>query len=349
MLLDWNSMTGIFSSVIFRKFTWAGLATAAVLSVGTAGYWFIGNQRYSFVDCLYMTVITVLTIGYGEIIDMSHSPAGRIFTMFIAFAGIGTLTYILSNITAFVVEGDLTQAFRRKKMEKAVKKMKDHYIVCGIEGVGFYIVNELSETKRAYVIVDIDNKEIEKLLESFPKTIFVSGDATDSDVLLNAGIKEAKGLFAVTGDDNQNLVISLTAKELNPRLRVVARCKEIKNIEKLKKAGADSIVKTAFISGLRMASEMIRPTVVTFLDTMLRDKGKNLRIEEVPVSHLYVGKSLSELNLKKYSVVLLLAVKTKDDYIYNPSDDYIIVPDTTLIIMTTPEGRQELQGIFSHD
>lgn len=340
-------MSDNISSQIYKRFIWAGLSLISVLIIGTTGYWFIGKGQYAVLDCLYMTVITIATIGYGEIIDMSGNPSGRVFTIFIALFGIGTLTYILSNFTAFIVEGELNETFRRRKMEKIIKKFKDHYIVCGIEGVGFHIVSELYDTKRPHVIVDIDRKKIEKILEMFHERVYIEGDATDSDTLLKAGIMEAKGLFAVSGDDNQNLVISLTAKQLNPNIRVVARCHDLKNMEKMKKAGADAVVSPTFIGGLRMASEMIRPTVVSFLDIMLRDKEKNLRVEEITVPEPFVGKTVADLQLKRYPNVLLLAVRTKDDWIFNPPDDYVIKPQNALIFMSTTQERQEIERIFS--
>ncbi len=177
--------------------------------------------------------------------------------------------------------------------------------------------------------------------------MFIEGDATDDNTLLKAAITKAKGLFAVTGDDNQNLVICVTAKQLNPNIRVVAECNEMRNGEKMKKAGADSVVSPNLIGGLRMASEMIRPTVVSFLDIMLRDKEKNLRIEEVSVPPSFAEKPISALDIKKYPSLLLLAVKTKDDLIYNPSDDYIIRYDNTLIFMTTPEERRRFEEIIN--
>lgn len=340
-------MTKYIYFEIYKKFLYAGIALAGILLTGMTGYRIIGGPQYSIVDCLYMTVITITTIGYGEIIDMSGNPAGRIFTIFIALSGIGIITYTLSNFTAFVVEGELNEAFRRKKMEKMINKFKNHYIVCGIEGVGFHIVKELYETGRPHVIIDIDRGKIEKILETFQEKVFVEGDATNSDTLIKAGINHATGLFAVTGDDNENLVISLTAKQLNPNIRVVSRCHDTKNIGKMKKAGADSVVSPTFIGGLRMASEMIRPAVVSFLDIMLRDKEKNLRIEEVILPDSYERRPLSSVNLKKYPHTMLLALGKKDDWLYNPPDDYVIEPGSTLIFMTTPEERLELEKIFS--
>lgn len=331
----------------YKKFVGAGMVFIVIMAIGTFGYWFIGGKQYSFVDCLYMTVITVATIGYGEIIDMSHNPTGRIFTMLVAISGIGVATYILTNLTAFMVEGEMSEAFRRRKMEKMIRKLKGHYVVCGVEGVGFHVLNELSETNRPFVAVDTDRGKIDKALETFQSALFVEGDGTDSDTLLSAGVRQAKGLFAVTGDDNQNLVISLTAKQLNPDIRVVARCWDMKNVDKMKKAGADAVVSPTFIGGLRMASEMVRSTVVSFLDTMLRDREKNLRVEELPVPETAVGKPVADMSLRQHANILLLAVRTAGDWIYNPPEDYILKSGDIMIFMTTPQERDKLEQIFS--
>ncbi len=246
-----------------------------------------------------------------------------------------------------IMEGGLTESLRRRRMEKLADKFKDHYIVCGVGSVGFYILSELHSTKIPHVLVDINKDNIEKILESFKDEVFIVGDADNNSILLKAGIKRAKGLFALTGDDNQNLVISLTAKQLNPNLRVVSRCNEIENSEKISRAGADAIVNPSFIGGLRMASEMIRPTAVSFLDTMLRDREKNLRVEELHVPDAFIGKTLSALNLKKYSNTVLLAVKKKNDWIYGPPENYVFTPENILIVMTIPEVRDELERFFN--
>lgn len=331
----------------YKKFIVTAILLLIVITIGTFGYWLISDRQSPLIDCVYMTFITVSTIGYGEIINLSGNAAGRIFTIFIAFLGIGISAYLLSNFTAFIVEGELKETFWRKKMEKRVNTFKNHYIVCGIEGVGLYVVKELFETKRLQVIVDVDKEKIEKILEAFPEIAFIVGDATDDNILLKTGIKNAGGLFAVTGDDNNNLVISLTAKQLNPDARVVARCSQVNHIEKLKKAGADAVVSPTFIGGLRMASEMVRPAVVSFLDVMLRDKEKNLRIEEVVVPSSFSGKPIAALNLKKNRDLLLLAVKAREEWIYNPPDDYILSAHSVLIFLGAPEERQKLEKMLS--
>lgn len=329
---------------MYKKYIYCIIILAAIILAGAIGYWFIGERQSSFFDCLYMTIITITTIGFGEIIDLSGNIGGRVFTIFIALSGIGVLAYMLTSLTATVVEGELTKSFRRRRMEKRAIKARGHYIVCGMGWAGLHIVHELQETKRPHVIVDISKSKIDKSLETMPGETFIEGDATDNDTLLKAGIEKASGLFAVTGDDNQNVVICLTAKQLNRAIRVVAQCNEMKNLDKMNRAGADSVVSPGYISGMRMASEMIRPTVVDFLDKMLRGRDENLRVEEVGMPSSLVGKTLSTLNLKKYPRTLLLAVKKGEKWVYNPTRDaYVIEPENKLIIMTTPEERYDLE------
>ncbi|MEF9476360.1 MAG: potassium channel protein [Candidatus Mariimomonas ferrooxydans] len=336
----------MLSSQLQRKFIFSVLALAGILTIGTAGYWLIGRGEYSFLDCMYMTIITISTIGYGEIVDLSNNPAGRVFTIFVALSGIGILFYIITNFTAFVVEGALTDSFRRRKMEKLAKNLEDHYIICGAGRLGFTIANELGVDKRPYVLVEMDKEKTEKVSDVSQDSIMITGDATDDSTMVKAGIDKAKGLFAVTGDDNQNLVICITAKQLNPNLRLVARCNETKHIAKMQKSGADAVVSPDFIGGLRMASEMIRPSVVSFLDIMLKDKEKNLRIEEVFVPESFSDKPISALNLKKHQDVLLLAVKAGKDWVYNPAEDYVVRPGNTLVFMSTPGERFDMEKIF---
>ena len=331
-----------FSSKILKKFLWAGLFLIIIILIGTIAYWFIGNKQDSIINCLYMTVITIATIGYGEIVDLSSHPFGRIFTMFLAFSGFGILTYVFSSFTAFAVEGELKATFIRRKMEKKIKKLKNHFIICGIEGVGLHILNELINTKRPCVVIDKSKMRIDKLTEKFPEQVYIEGDATEDVILLKAGIENAKGIFAATGDDNINLVICLSANQINPKIKVVSGCTDIMNTMKMKKSGAYSVISPTSIGGLRMVSEMIRPAAVTFLDTMLRDKDKNLRIEDLPVSDSYVGKPISSINFKKYHNSLLLAIQTDSGWVYNPSDNFILESGNTLVVMTTPEEREGL-------
>ncbi len=326
---------------LFRRLAAAGVIFLLVVLLGSLGYWLITGMRYSALDCVYMTVITITTVGFTEIVDLSESPGGRIFTMFLALSGVGTVTYLLSNITAFLVEGELSDTFRRRKMEKKAKQLEDHYIVCGVGKVGLHIALELSSTKRRCVAIDRDSKSLQDLAGAIPDVIYFDADATDNDTLLAAGIERARGLFAVTDDDNQNLVIGLSARHLNPRLRIVSRCRELKNVDKLKASGVDAVISPSLIGGLRMASEMIRPSVVSFLDIMLRDKQTNLRIESVSVA--LPGTRISDLGLDKFGKTLLLAVETESGWVHNPPNAHVLDERNTLVVMTTPDDRAALE------
>jgi voltage-gated potassium channel len=327
---------------IFIKFLWSIAALIAVLAIGTYGYHVIGGDKYSLLDAFYMTFITLATIGYGEIIDMTNNPAGRIFTIFIGTAGLGTLWFMFSTLTVFILETDLNTAWRRRRMEKIIKRLHGHYIVCGYGRVGRNVAQELETTHRHFVAIDEDEPMLDSQKEKNPSLLFLHGDASDDDMLIRADIEDAKGVFAVTGDDSKNLMIALTAKQLNPNVRVVARCHELRNAEKMKKAGADTVVSPDFTGGMRIASAMVRPHVVSFLDEMLRTEHK-LRIEEVVVPKQFESRSLGMLGLRSPDFVLL-AVRKHGDWVFNPGDDYIIEPGNTLVAMASPHGRQELEA-----
>lgn len=333
---------------LLRKFRIPFLLLLIVLLTGTSGYWFVGGGKYSLIDCFYMTVITILTIGYGEIIDLTNNNWGRLFTILIAFTGIGTATYIISTFTALIVEGQLKETFKKRRMEKSIKKLHDHYIICGAGRVGSVILHELYTTGRACVVIDNDEEIIQLVSDKYPELIAIAGDADIEEVLEKSGIKNAAGIFASTGDDNQNLVISLTAKYLNPDIRVVARCLEAANQQKMKKAGADTVITENFIAGMRMASEMVRPTVVSFLDKMLADKDKNLRVEEIVMKEKYSGMKISELEMQRFQDTLILAVLYDSKWTYSPKGDYILNNGCSLVVITTPDERVKLAEHFQN-
>lgn len=326
---------------IARGLAIGGAALLAVLVIGSVGYRLIAPGA-SWLDAFYMTFITIATIGYGEIIDLSASPAGRVFTMVIAFVGIAVSTYIMSVVVAYLVEGRIDEVLWRRRMEKQIKQLHDHYILCGIGRVGRNVANELTATGRSYVIIDESRENIEAYLER-GEVPFIMGDGSDDDLLIRAHIENAVGLFAVTGEDSKNLLITITAKQLNPEIRVVARCHELRNIEKIRKAGADAIVSPDFTGGLRIASAMLRPHVVSFLDEMLRSD-TNLRVEEVLVPARFPETRLGQLKLRSADYIVL-AVREHGAWRFNPTDDELIRPGSTLIAMATPSGRVAIEEI----
>ena len=328
------------------RLLWLALGMLVAVHVfGTIGYMWLTDGQYSWFDCFYMTFITVATIGFGEIIDMSSNQPARILTVIIGILGAGNLSMLFSIVTVALLETDLNGSLRRRRMEKAITKLKGHYILCGFGRVGRNIAHELEATNRHFVAIDEEHDKLQDFRDKNPGTLYLHGDASDDDMLLAAGLEDAKGLFAITEDDSRNLMIVITAKQLKPTIRVVARCQETRNTEKMRKAGADAIVSPDFTGGMRIASAMIRPHVVSFLDEMLKSE-KNLRIEEIPIPAAFIPKPIGSLKLRSPNYVLLAARERNGNWQFNPDKDYLLKPGFTLIAMASALGRQEIEALL---
>jgi voltage-gated potassium channel len=321
----------------------------AIALIGTIGYKVIGGPDVSFLDALYMTAITITTVGYADVVGAGNTIAGRVFTILYVFFSVGTIFYLFTSLAAFMVEGEVRNVFKRRNMEKRIEKMRNHYIVCGIGMVGLYIVHELHATQRPQLVIDTDPAKFDLLKLRAIDVPLLLGDATENELLEKAGVREAKGLFATTNSDNDNIVIALTAKQLNPKLRVICRCNDTKNTDKIKRAGADSVVALNYIGGLRMAAEMIRPHATDFMESMLRDREHPLRVEEVsvPEDSPHLGKRIEDLELANMGNLLLLAIrKGEGEWVYNPPAALLLEKGMRLIILATPEERQILHGVL---
>jgi voltage-gated potassium channel len=317
---------------------------AGCLACGTLGYKLI--EGWSVFDALYMTVITVGTVGYGETHPLSD--AGRAFTMVLILVGIGVFTYGFSTIAAVVIEGDLSEAFRRKRMEKKIKELSGHYVVCGAGHTGGVICAELRKTGRTFVVVDREQAAIDKLAERLGcEFLHVAGDGTEDDVLRRAGVERAAGVFAVLATDQDNAFVVLSAKVLNPKTRVLACQKTLGVREKLLRSGADGVVDPEFIGGLRLASEMIRPVTVGFLDSMLREKGAHVRFDEVsvPAGSALVGKPFDEVRGAQGGAPLLVAVVAagSERYEINPLAARAVSAGDRLVLIGETEAIAALR------
>ena len=312
--------------------------------IGTVGYMYIGRPEATWIDSFYMTFITVATIGYGETVDLAHHPMGRLFTVFIAVIGIGTMSYLFSTFVALLLESDLNATLRKKRMKKEISRLTGHYIVCGIGRVGSNVANELLQTQRTLVIVESDREALDHWLEEHPDTPHLHADAADDEALRAAGVMTAAGVFAVTGDDSHNLMISLSVKLLNSRARVVARLHDIRNADKARRAGADEIVSPDFTGGMRIASAMVRPHVVNFMDQMLRTDDQ-LRVEEVQVPPDFADTPIGQL-IQKSRDYILLATHEQGQWVFNPADEHVIKAGTTLVLMATPGGRSKIEKLL---
>ncbi len=327
--------------MIFRRLIKVISALAAVFLAGIIGYSTI--EGWSLFDSLYMTVITIASVGYGETHPLSFE--GRLFTIILILCGSATLIYGLSILTAFIVEGDLTDILRRRTMLKKISALKGHFIVCGMSATGKYVIDELKKTGRSFVVIERDPERIKALSEA---GIFnIEGDATNDAVLQSANIQSAAGLLTTLHADSDNLFVVVTARGLNPSLKIIAKAINEESERKLRQVGADSVVMPNFIGGLRMASEMIRPSVVSFLDTMLRSSDHTLRVEEINITDTspHRGKSLDETAIMEMEGVTVIAVSDgTGPYRFNPSRDRLLSSGDVVVVMGVVENIMQLKA-----
>ncbi len=325
-------------------------AVTVLVTVGSIGYDLLGGGRWSFADCVYMTVITLSTVGFAELNEMSRVPGARALTVALIIGGVGTLAYVQGTVTALLVEGAIGQAFRRNRMRKAIEGLTGHIVVAGAGSTGRHAIEELVATRTPFVVIDRDHGHVERISAELAegKMLFVHGDATEDHVLLAAGVGRARGVIAALTHDKDNLFVTLSARSLNAGARIVAKVTEHDAAPKMIKAGATSTVNPTMIGGRRMASECIRPVVNEFLDQMLRDKDKNLRLEEVaiPPGSSLVGVALKDAPIRREARVLVVAVRTESRaFIYNPEPDLLLTEGSMLVVMGEAEGVVRLRKL----
>lgn len=317
--------------IIPKRLFIAFLALVIVFVIGITGYLII--EKWTLLESCFMTVITLATVGYGETRPLS--TLGRIFTIFFIIGGYGVVLYGISSFTAFLVEGELKDILRRRKMEKNISKLTDHYIICGADTTGSFIIEEMQKTNKQFVVIEKDKNIVNDLIEK--NILIIEGDATHDEVLIEAGIKNSKGLISVLSNDKDNLFVVLTAKGLNSNLRIVAKAVEEESQHKLRRAGADVVVSPNYIGGLRMVSEMIRPAVVSFLDTMMREKETTLRVEDVKITSFssFIEKTLEELRIPQRVNLIVVAIKhvNRSTYEFNPKASSKLAEGDALIVM----------------
>ena len=299
-------------------------------------------------DCIYMTVVSLTTVGYGEVIEVTGNIPAQIFTMILITFGMGIILYGISTFTAFIIEGELTGILRKKRMLKEIQKLSNHIILCGGGEIGRPVLIELAKNKEPVVLVEQEKENIDRC-NAIENLLYIQGDATDDENLVAAGIEKASGIISALPADNDNLYITMTARMLNKKIRIVSRMIDKKLEPKLYMAGADRVVSPNTIGALRMASEMIRPTVVDFLDSMLRSSRGNLRIHQITVSENsgVAGKNLKESGIKdKYDLLVLGAKQQTEDIQFNPPPSETLDVGMTLIVMGDVENIAQAKKVF---
>ena len=320
-----------------------------VILAGTLGYYAMFGGKYAIMDCLYMTVISITSVGYGEIIEITGNVPAEIFTMVLITFGMGIILYGLGTLTAVLIEGELSGILRKKKMEKEIGKLKNHIIVCGGGQTGLPVVMELVKNNESVVMIESEQESLDRCLRYVENLLYVKGDATEDENLLAAGIETARGIAICLPSDKDNLYITMTSRMLNSKVRIISTLVNVKLTPKLTKAGANSVVSPNTIGALRIASEMIRPTVVDFLDSMLRSQQGNLRIHQVVVTQntASIGKPLGESGLvDRFGLMVLGAKRPGMEIQFNPDPLTQIDPGLVLIVMGEVEDITKAQKNF---
>jgi voltage-gated potassium channel len=315
---------------------------------GSTGYYIIFGGEPKFLDCVYMTVVSLTTVGYGEVIEVSGNATAQVFTMLLITFGMGIILYGISSLTALILEGELSGILRKKKMAKQIDKLNDHYIVCGGGETGSGVIAELCKNNETAVLIEKDLDRIERC-KAICDLLYIQGDATDDQNLIAAGISQAAGIVIALPSDKDTLFVTMTARMLNQKIRIISRMTNQLLQPKLMKAGADGAVCPNAIGALRMASEMIRPTAVDFLDRMLRSSQGDLRIHEITVSEnsKFSEKELRQTGLEDQFGLLVLGAKNKDNEIeFNPSRHQKLTAGTTLIVMGTVGKIAKAKDLF---
>jgi voltage-gated potassium channel len=304
-----------------------GLLTSVTI-VGTVGFTLI--EGWSIFDALYMTIITLASVGFGEVHPLS--TPGRAFTMVLIVTGLGVVAYGLSTITALWIEGDLSHHWEKRRMERRIAELRDHIVVCGGGETGRHIILEFKATHTPFVCIEKNPEHAETLQRVMPDVLYIIGDATEMDVMRAAQVGRARGLIAAMPADKDNLFALLTARELNPRLRIVSRVSGEDARARLLKAGADAVVSNKSIGALRIASEMLRPQVVSVLDAMLREPSE-VRVQEIPVGPGAAGQSLASLKFHERAGVIVFALRDSATrrHVFNPPAERSLVLGDVLI------------------
>ncbi len=309
--------------------------------LGTAGFAVL--EGWSLVDSLYMSIITISTVGFGEVQPLH--PAGRMFASFIIVAGIGTAVYTFTGLGQLVLEGELVSLLGRRKMMSELVKLKDHYIVCGFGRVGAMVAEGLRDKGVPMCVVDKD-ESLEPVLGEQGYVYYI-GDSTDEDILLSAGIERARALLALLPSDADNVYLAITARELNPRVQIIARASDEKAEVRLKRSGADKVVAPYKIAGARVLQAAIQPTVLEFMDLVTGQQHLMLRMEEVRVGETSPihDKTIAEGEIRRTCGVIIVAVKTvAGEMLFNPDPGVRITAGDTLVALGDEDSLGKLRG-----
>ena len=328
----------------FRQLRTSLFIILGIVVFGTFGYVYV--DQMPLFDSFYMTIITISTVGFSEIHPLSNE--GRVITMIIIIASISIGGYSLAVVVRVFIEGELKKSFERRKVEKQINDLKNHFIICGFGRIGRIICSELREEKIDFVVIEHDESAVRDLESK--KYLFLQSDATSDEALVKAGIMTARGLVTAVRSDANNVFITLTAKGLRPDIFVLSRTSDVKNEDKLKRAGATRVVSPYYIGGRRMAQVLKRPTVVDFIDVATMGNKLGLIMEEVIVmpGASLVGKNLIESRLRQDFGVIIVAIKRPmEEMIFNPIPSETLKASDVLVVLGKHEDVTRMNQILN--
>ncbi|MFC1909073.1 potassium channel family protein [Chloroflexota bacterium] len=323
-----------------QRFLRALIIMFSIVVAGVIGYMII--EKWSFFDALYMTVITLSTVGYDEVNHLSQ--AGRIFSIVLIVGGVGGMLYTMTTIVQYFVEGQMGNIFGRRRMQEKISKLKDHIIVCGYRRVGREVAHVFEDEGIPFVVVDIQSEAIEEATND--GCLYIQGNATSDEVLTKAGIHQARALVAALGSDVENVYIILSAKGIRPDIFIVARTSAEESRSKLMRAGADRVISPHRIGGRRMALLTLRPLVVDFIDTTMHSRHGEMMLENIKVGE---GSPVAGVTVKEgltcCGAAGILAVRKENgNLIANPQDGMLLEFGDELVVIGTREQLRILEG-----
>lgn len=333
-----------------RSLKRAAAAWLFLITIGTIGFHALGGDDWSWLDALYMTVTTVATVGYGEVHDLAAHPAARIFGIGLIVCSFGIVATFAASLTAVIIEGRLSYSIRRRRNLKMLANITDHQILCGLGETGIAAAQELNATGKPFVGIDSDASRVEHAIHVLGEFPHVVGDPTVEEVLMKAGLMKASGLLVAGNDDRVNVFLVITARGLNPSLRIVARAVDPQNVNKLRRAGATAVVAPNALGGLRLASEMIRPRTTSFLDRMLYHAGGDTRMDEavVPADSPWIGKTLADAKVHSRTGIAPVAVHLGEDrFLFNPASSHVLEAGEAIIAIGSAEEMARLRAYLA--
>lgn len=315
-----------------------------LLALGVSGYMVI--EGWPFMDALYMTVITIATVGYGEVHKVS--AAGQIFTVLLIFLGVGFFLYVVGNAVQFLVEGRIRHVLGRRILDKQINKLKDHFIICGYGRMGRALCSYLTQKNLNVVVIEQNTKRVPVMDED--GILYLVGEATDEAILIKAGIKSARGIISVLGSDADNVFLVLITKGLNPELFIMARANQNATEKTLYTAGANKVVSPYALGARRMAHAILRPTVIHFLELAFSDESANIHLEEFPVSasSRLINVPLQESRLRQELNLIIISIRKADGTMrFNPKASYRFEAGDTVVAVGQDKDLMQMASILN--